>query len=437
VWLTLAMLGDGLPTASRVRASLLRVQLDGPWSVLTPLLRRQVVPQISREASRSVVTDAVVIDLQHTSRTDLATGIQRVAREASRRWASSHSVMLVGWDGREKVLKAFEAEQSARALGGTAAEAVNTPGRAAGVVVPYRSTYILPELAVEPRRTERIQAMAQYSGCRTGVIGFDCVPITTAETVAAGMGGAFAGSLAAVRHMNRVAAISQGAADEYGGWRRMLHGSGETGPDIRAIPLPVQAAPTSEPATNEARARFVVPGLRLVLSVGSHEPRKNHLAVLHAAEVLWREGQRFSLTFIGGNSWNSEGFEDRLRALQQQGRPIQSVRSVPDPILWAAYRLAHVVLFPSLNEGFGLPVAEALACGTPVVTSRYGSMKEIAADGGALLVDPRDDVDLTGAMRAVLVDDGLHSELATQARRRPARTWDQYAEEVWTYLAHE
>ena len=92
------------------------------------------------------------------------------------------------------------------------------------------------------------------------------------------------------------------------------------------------------------------------------------------------------------------------------------------------------MVFPSLNEGFGLPVAEALASGTPVVTSGYGSMAEIAADGGALLVDPRDDRSIAAAMRTVLTQPAERARLAAEARRRPARTWDDYAAGVWSTL---
>jgi glycosyltransferase involved in cell wall biosynthesis len=92
------------------------------------------------------------------------------------------------------------------------------------------------------------------------------------------------------------------------------------------------------------------------------------------------------------------------------------------------------VIFPSLNEGFGLPVAESLASGTPVITSDHGSMREIAVAGGALLVDPRDDLDITGALRALLTDDELHARLSAQARALPHRSWDSYAAELWQYL---
>ena len=68
----------------------------------------------------------------------------------------------------------------------------------------------------------------------------------------------------------------------------------------------------------------------LLLCVGSHEPRKNHLAVLHAATLLWRAGRDFRLAFVGGNAWRDEEFTARLAQLQAEGRPVGSVRAISD-----------------------------------------------------------------------------------------------------------
>ncbi len=99
--------------------------------------------------------------------------------------------------------------------------------------------------------------------------------------------------------------------------------------------------------------------------------------------------------------------------------------------------MARFSVFPSLLEGFGLPVAESLASGTPVITSRYGSMAEIARGGGALLVDPRDVDDLERQMRRLLTDDELLERLRDEARSRDFGTWDQYAHDVWSFLVGE
>jgi glycosyltransferase involved in cell wall biosynthesis len=293
---------------------------------------------------------------------------------------------------------------------------------------------VLPELLAEPIRAQALQAMLEFSGGTGSMIGFDCVPLTSAETTAEGMSGGFSLMLAAMANGQRIAAISGGAANEYLGWRDMLAGAGLSGPQIAAISLPVEADEPTPDALRRARDLIVSGALPLVLVVGSHEPRKNHLAILQAAQLLWREGVAFSLVFVGGNGWHSEQFVATVNDLAALGRPVQLITALPDDLLWAAYRLARCVVFPSLNEGFGLPVAEALATGTPVITSAFGSMQEIAAEGGTLLVNPRDDADLTQAMRILICDDDVHARLSKEAAMRSTRTWEQYAAQTWDYL---
>ena len=91
-------------------------------------------------------------------------------------------------------------------------------------------------------------------------------------------------------------------------------------------------------------------------------------------------------------------------------------------------------MYLTLNEGFALPVAESIASGTPVITSDFGSMSELAAAGGAVVVNPRDDHQIANVLERVLTDDDLHATLSRQARERPHRTWDDYADEAWGYL---
>ncbi|MCU1424309.1 MAG: hypothetical protein JWM51_600, partial [Microbacteriaceae bacterium] len=203
---------------------------------------------------------------------------------------------------------------------------------------------------------------------------------------------------------------------------------------IQSVFLPDDAGHVTPAELETARDALTTEGMPLVLCVGSHEPRKNHLAVLAAAELLWKQGRQFSLAFVGGNAWGSEEFQWRLAALEDQGRPVRSVQKITDALLWGGYRVARCTVFPSLNEGFGLPVAESLAVGTPVVTSRYGSMREIAQGGGAILIDPRDDEDLARGLESALFDDEVNSRLRTEAARRAERTWANYADDVWDYF---
>ena len=375
----------------------------------------------------------MTVDLTDTARQQFATGIQRVARETGRRWVAAHDCVLVGWDTELPALRRlFPAERD-----NVLVEARQLPERPPTdeIIVPWRTTHLLPELLAEPARSAPFQGLTSCSGNRTGVIGFDLVPLTTSETVhSIGLSSSFAGNLAAVAHATTVATISAAAAQEYGGWRAMLAGAGLSGPRIQEVLLPAEVAPSTDADLAEARAALTIAGLPMVLIVGSHEPRKNHLSVLHAAELLWREGIELSMVFVGGNAWSSEVFSDRIRELTAKGRPVHTLTAISDRELWAAYRVARFTVFPSLNEGFGLPLAESLAVGTPAITSNYGSMAEIAADGGALLVDPRDVRSIAAGMRRLLTDDALLASLAAAARDRPRRTWDDYAAELWSVL---
>jgi glycosyltransferase involved in cell wall biosynthesis len=150
--------------------------------------------------------------------------------------------------------------------------------------------------------------------------------------------------------------------------------------------------------------------------------------------LLWCDGVRFRLVFIGGNAWRSDAFRMRLAELRAAGRAVSALSGVSDAVLWWAYRLATVTVFPSLNEGFGLPVTESLMSGTPVVTSNYGSMAELAAGGGCITVDPRDDSAIAAGLRTVLTDDKRRHELVAEAAKRTGRSWDAYADDVLALL---
>lgn len=441
VWLALAAVSGQLPVDSTVTEVRRRAEFDGPVSLLDAIAAGSTTDTLRREVR--IVVGAVVVDVHHTAHTDLATGIQRVARETVRRWRSEHELQMVAWIDHFHAFRTLSARETER-MDGVAAtvrgdeerltEAEDRERSEATIIVPWRCTYVLPELVADRERNKRILALARKAQCRTGAIGFDCIPVTSGDTSADRVPDYFADHLATVRHFDRITTISGAAGEEYGGWRTMLAAIGMKGPDIRPILLPSETPEPDGETLQEARRRFLVAGMPMVLCVGTHEPRKNHDAVLHAAEILWQEGLRFSLTFVGGHSWRSDDFRRRLADLQHAGRAVESATGVSDPLLWAAYRVARCTIFPSFNEGYGLPAAESLAAGTPVIMSDYGSMREIAAGGGAVLVDPRDDHSVVAALRDLLVDTARLEELRAAARGRPVRQWADYAADVWDYL---
>jgi glycosyltransferase involved in cell wall biosynthesis len=434
-WLALSVLTARLPEVDTVQRLVRAANLDGVLPALFDAWRDAGQLAATTWPSLEVVSGMILVDLHHTARSRFGTGIQRVARETARRWLGHPDVVIIGWTegyGAYRRLPAKEVELAFRHGGAGTDTPPSEPNEP--VLVPWKCVHLVAELPVEGGRAQRYQASVMFSRSASGLIGHDCVPVTASETTAEGMSAGFASLLAAAAHVDRIATTCRASEVEYRGWRAMLAGAGLSGPDIRCVPLPVDAHTPTDQALAQTRDLLNLGNLPIVLSVGSHEPRKNHLALLHAAEVLWREGLTFSLVFVGGNSWNSAEFEAQVETLRGLNRPVQTILGLPDDLLWAAYRLAYCTVFASLHEGFGLPVAESLASGTPVITSNFGSMRDLASHGGALLVDPRDDTSITAALRQLLTDRPLRDRLAAETATLPRRTWDHYATETWAYL---
>jgi glycosyltransferase involved in cell wall biosynthesis len=434
LWLLLTALSGSMPQPDDVKAAMRARDFSRPADFATWLLEAGYAAARlngSPNLEMDVVTGGVIVDVDFSATHELHTGIQRVVRETVPRWHRQHEFTLVAWtepDGAMRGLLPHEVDRilhwSERTV--PVAESddeeplVHPPHR---LVVPWRSQVLLPENP-KPEHCPALAALALYSGSRTAFIGYDCIPAISPELIHPGLPDRFMRYLQAVKYAQRVAGISAAATREFRGFVDMLVAQGLPGPEVIQCDLPVEVPPGApEPAQ----------GPPLVLSIGSFEPRKNQLAVLHAAEQLWRDGLDFRLEFIGGGGWATE-FDTLMARVTAARRPVTRRTAISDAQLWAAYRAARFSVFVSLHEGFGLPVAESLACGTPCLTSDYGSTREIADGGGAVTVDPTDDQAIADQMRRLLTDDELLEALRERARSRPARTWDDYARELWEAL---
>lgn len=396
-------------------------------------------PRATAGNELAVVSDDVVVDVGHTATSDLHTGIQKVVRDTLPVWASRHRVMPVGWTRDGRALRTLSDRERRRVLDWehhdrTEADDVGSPEV---VVLPWRTVIVLMELPAI-QTVSQLAAMAQLSGNRVVAVGYDCIPVVRADELHPNQATIFTRYLGVLKHARRIAAISRSAAAEFEGFSRAVRPQGIPGPVVVSCPLSCDPPGAHRAAPQKTAGSARGDGNRpdrgpSVLCVGSLDPRKNHLAVLHACEVLWREGLQFSLVLVSGSAWGLEQLA-RIDELQRAGRPIDLRIEVSDEELEAAYRQARFSLFPSLHEGFGLPVTESLAHGTPVITTNYGGTAEAAVGGGALLIDPRDDVALEDAMRRLLTDDELLEGLRHEAANRPLRTALEYATELWDVL---
>jgi glycosyltransferase involved in cell wall biosynthesis len=165
-----------------------------------------------------------------------------------------------------------------------------------------------------------------------------------------------------------------------------------------------------------------------ILFVGTVEPRKNLRrlveAFLHLVRTRPETGE--ILAVAGAKGWQNS---DVYALVQESGlaHRVRFLGYVPDSDLRVLYSAATAFAYPSIYEGFGLPVIEAMACGCPVVTSRVASIPEVTGDA-ALLVDPSDVGDIVGALDAVLADRELRTRLRSSGIERAARfSWEAAA----------
>ncbi|HET7292736.1 MAG TPA: glycosyltransferase family 1 protein [Vicinamibacteria bacterium] len=166
-----------------------------------------------------------------------------------------------------------------------------------------------------------------------------------------------------------------------------------------------------------------------LLFVGTVEPRKNLARALRAFARIAGSHPGLRFVMVGPLGWK---FDEILREVERpalEGR-VQRVGYVPEADLPALYSHALAFLYPSLYEGFGLPLVEAMACGAPVITSNGSSMAEIG-DGAALLVDPQDEQAIADALDRLVTDAALRAELRERGLLRAAQySWERTGRET-------
>jgi glycosyltransferase involved in cell wall biosynthesis len=203
----------------------------------------------------------------------------------------------------------------------------------------------------------------------------------------------------------------------------------------RIIVIPMGCEARFQPIMNPTpvstlRRRYGLPE-RYILFVGTLEPRKNIKRLLQAFSMLLAETPQDDLKLVvaGGKGWGLDDFREAMAALGL-GDHVLFTGFVDDDDLPALYRGAQLFVYPSLYEGFGLPVLEAMACGVPVITSDRSSLPEVAGDA-ALLVDPTQPEALAAAMASIINDGELRQSLRAKGLIRAREfTWDSVAQKT-------
>lgn len=177
------------------------------------------------------------------------------------------------------------------------------------------------------------------------------------------------------------------------------------------------------------RNRYALGTRPYILAVGTVQPRKNYVRLIHALARLRVLGYDLALVIAGGRGWLQDPIYQAIRDTHTEAY-VHLIGFADDSDLPALYGGAACLAYPSLYEGFGLPILEAMACGTPVITANLSSLPEVAGDA-ALLVDPYDLDSLIDSIRRLLDDQSLRKSLVAKGLERVKHfTWDESARQL-------
>jgi glycosyltransferase involved in cell wall biosynthesis len=177
------------------------------------------------------------------------------------------------------------------------------------------------------------------------------------------------------------------------------------------------------------RSKYNIPQTPYLFTVGTVQPRKNYSRVIRALKILRERGYDLCFVIAGGKGWLEGEMYQTIRATGMADY-VHLIGFVDEEDLPALYSDAVCVVFPSLYEGFGFPVLEGMACGTPIVTSNVSSLPEVAGDA-ALLVDPLDVEAITHAIQRILDDSELRQTLIQRGFEQIKHfTWEKSAQNL-------
>jgi glycosyltransferase involved in cell wall biosynthesis len=424
-WLLLVTLTGAMPSLQEVENAWLGVATGGPTELVVAAVGEAIEPIRSR-LSRCL--GGTLVDVTITAGTDNYSGVPRVVRQLVSAWGEPPGVHYVVWEAQG--VRTLDGAERARL--GLTPDTTVPPGT---WVVPWDATYVVAEVMRPEAHATAVEAMAFAGVIDLRGIVYDLASLVEPNPDATR--GPFLYHLAALSRGSRVSGISQAIAADLSDYYAIFARNGRPQPHVESHVLPEEAGSfeglDERVAVLDSRVRGDQ-AWPVVTVVSSLHPRKNHRRLFAACEQLWEEGLRFRLLAVEGTRSRTPSVARAVGRLVERGRPVTLLSQLSDPDLRAAYRLARLTAYVSLAEGYGLPIVESLAAGTPVIASGHGSMAEVAKGGGVLLVDPRDEESVVAGLRRCLTEPALYDDLLAGAVARSRTTWGDYARSVGSFL---
>lgn len=382
--------------------------------------------------------------VDHTVQCPTNTGVQRVTRIlASSLVSHGEYVRYVKWDAgsNQCLLINFEEREHLARWNGPAikvgeSDIYPAPDSLQIPVSPRASSenhwLIVPEVThitfnAHPVTLDLL-LWSRRSGLKSGFIFYDAIPLRRKEL--SEMAHKHAQYMKQLLLADVVWPISDWSAkDLLAYWATQESADTKSQPEVQTLPLPGESLLSQRANTSEAADQ-------LILSIGSIETRKNQVQLIHAFELYRKKHpqSKWRLTLVGNLH---PSVADEVRRATSSDPAIKHLGHVSDQELDALYRSCAFTVFPSMEEGFGLPILESLWYGKPCICADFGAMAEVAYDGGCLTVDTRSLDALTAAVTRLIQEDDLRLMLAKQAFARPIKTGYEYAGEICARVEHE
>ena len=382
----------------------------------------------------------LLYDATHTSHTRAQTGIQRVVRALFAELVKTQSVTGICHDPYLRGWRPLAAGELTRLRPGqpaTGSRGAKWPlhrkltGHARRLfgtkpALPAADGLICPELFSARAAAQMPELLDAVRGPRIAIF-HDAIGLKVPELTPPGTVARLPGYLRELLAFDGVAAVSEDSAASLRDYWAWLGVAGA--PPVLAIPNGIDAMPA---AATSAETLSSVPR---VLCVATIEGRKNHLALLEACESLWQQGRQFELELLGLARADTAGRAlARIAELQRAERPLIYAGVAADAELHAAYRRCSFMVYPSLLEGFGLPVLESLQHGKPCICSAHGALGEAARGGGCVMLDVVDTPSLAAAIDRLLQNPAEIAALSLRARARPFRSWAEQARDLAAWM---
>lgn len=426
------LLAGGGPDAQQRAEAIARFKQFFTWERFIEEYRGLLPAEHTKTVREAGSSRRVLIDVTNSTRDPANSGVIRVTRRLSRVIQAQACPIFVIWD-RTLGTYVFPTKEEFQQLGqfnGPVQEswhpvsaAPHSRTSAEGHAVVQDAVWILFAEVFSEDRFAPARAWAKKNGLHMAAVFYDAIPYLRPDLCNQELRRDHTAYMRGLAGCDLILPISfYSATCLLDFWR--AHGLEPS--RIETNPLPAEFG-----GSERAREPRVQDGHQPVsiLCVSTLEPRKNHRMLIRACQRMGNEHPEleWKLTLVGNRYQGGDDLAAFVESTAASDRRIEWLGIVDDAKLLDLYRQADLTVYPSVIEGYGMPIVESVWHAKPCICHREGVMAELAAEGGCVTVNVLDEAALADAIHRVASEPALRRKLSTEAVGRPLSTWNEYA----------